>query len=314
MTRSDNSKSLQELILLVQTEKKRFGGFQNKEQMSLHKDNAKRLFQKYYSLVYPGSLYPAGFNVQIEDAAYPDNKPMIQASLQVGDLQLKRVVQGYQLHRCTKKFIKDLQESMMIYFVQHNLEAIERTIGLLEENQAKLKQAKDLKVYHDKLAQGYQDYTTFSVQTIFNGVDLYIDKVPSSWPSVVSLDTEGYDADLIQVATNETTVYFYRNKELIQEMLNDKSIKKIVFAGGSEKYHFPEIQNVYDLQNKTRLPLVSLEDTIKEVFGYRLVKDKSLHSRESWSTNPLSKEQTEYAAADALWIYRIYCLYKNQFN
>ncbi len=69
---------------------------------------------------------------------------MIQATLRVGYLELKRVVPGYRLSKCTSEFIKDtlrgrpygryvlrtsrsdqgdLQEAMASYFVRHHLQA-----------------------------------------------------------------------------------------------------------------------------------------------------------------------------------------------
>ena len=57
---------------------------------------------------------------------------MIQATIRVGYLELKRVVLGYRLQKCSPEFIKDLQEAMATYFVRHHLQAIQDFIDTQE--------------------------------------------------------------------------------------------------------------------------------------------------------------------------------------
>ena len=91
---------------------------------NLTKDEALDLFRKYYSLV--------DYNVQLQDSASSRGKPMIQATIRVGYLELKRVVLGYRLQKCSPEFIKDLQEAMATYFVRHHLQAIQDFIETQE--------------------------------------------------------------------------------------------------------------------------------------------------------------------------------------
>ena len=96
---------------------------------NLSKDEALSLFRKYYSLVHPHDECPGcpnilvDYNVKLQDSASSRGKPMIQATLRVGYLELKRVILGYRLSKCTPEFIRDLQEAMASYFVRHHLQA-----------------------------------------------------------------------------------------------------------------------------------------------------------------------------------------------
>ena len=106
---------------------------------NLSKDEALDLFRKYYSLVHPHDECPGcpnilvDYNVKLQDSASSRGKPMIQATLRVGYLELKRVVLGYRLSKCTPEFIKDLQEAMASYFVYYHLQAIQEFIDSHEQ-------------------------------------------------------------------------------------------------------------------------------------------------------------------------------------
>ncbi len=117
---------------------------------NLSKDEALDLFRTYYSLVHPEELCAytqlcqrhecpgcpnilVDYNVKLQDSASSRGKPMIQATLRVGYLELKRVVPGYRLSKCTPEFIKDLQEAMASYFVYYHLQAIQEFIDSHEQ-------------------------------------------------------------------------------------------------------------------------------------------------------------------------------------
>ena len=105
---------------------------------NLTKDEALDLFRKYYSLVHPEDECPGcpnilvDYNVQLQDSASSRGKPMIQAMIRVGYLELKRVVLGYRLQKCSPEFIKDLQEAMATYFVRHHHQTIQDFIDTQE--------------------------------------------------------------------------------------------------------------------------------------------------------------------------------------
>ena len=106
---------------------------------NLSKDEALSLFRKYYSLVHPDDECPGcpdilvDYNVKLQDSASSRGKPMIQATLRVGYLELKRVILGYRLSKCTPEFIRDLQEAMASYFVYYHLQAIQEFIDSHEQ-------------------------------------------------------------------------------------------------------------------------------------------------------------------------------------
>ncbi len=106
---------------------------------NLSKEEELDLFRKYYNLVHPQDECPGcpnvlvDYNVKLQDSMSSRGKPMIQATLRVGYLELKRVVLGYRLSKCTPQFIKDLQEAMASYFVRHHHQAIQEFIESLEQ-------------------------------------------------------------------------------------------------------------------------------------------------------------------------------------
>ena len=103
--------------------------------MSVTKEHAINLFQPYYHLINPENSYPIDYNVQLQDSLSPRGKPMIQATLRLGYLELKRVVINYHLKDCTKQYIKELQEAMMIFFVLHNFQAIQEFIDIHQKKE-----------------------------------------------------------------------------------------------------------------------------------------------------------------------------------
>jgi hypothetical protein len=90
---------------------------------NLSKDEALDLFRMYYNLVHPEELCAytqlcqrhecpgcpnilVDYNVKLQDSISSRGKPMIQATLRVGYLELKRVVPGYRLSKCPRNLSK----------------------------------------------------------------------------------------------------------------------------------------------------------------------------------------------------------------
>ena len=158
-----------------------------------------------------------------------------------------------------------------------------------------------------KSTDGSQEYTEASRQHVLHGANIHFNDTSffEKKHIMVALDTEGQrPPTIVQLCADEKHVYIFefdKHAEPIREMLGDRSVKKIVCDLRAEESQLGPITNVADIQDSRRLSLVN---TVAELFGVRMYKDKRVHFR-GWRM-PLSDDQIDYAAADALWTYLCY--------
>jgi len=162
-----------------------------------------------------------------------------------------------------------------------------------------------MKQYEQLLSQGYSDYIEYSRKSVLPDVQVYFNVIPKNVPSVVAFDTEGTFANkkgcaLAQLATDDKTVYLFTDFSLLTPILENPSIKKLVFASSAETEVFPKIQNVTDLQTNNE----SFTSLLEKVFGILTIKNKMIHSK-GW-VSPFSQDQLDYAAADVIWTMHLY--------
>ena len=162
-----------------------------------------------------------------------------------------------------------------------------------------------MKQYEQLLSQGYSDYIEYSRKSVLQDVQVYFNVVPKNVPSVVAFDTEGTFANkkgcsLAQLAVDTKTVYLFTDFSLLMPVLEDPSIKKLVFASSAETNVFPTIQNVTDLQSNNE----SFTSLLEKVFEVLTIKNKMIHSK-GWIA-PFSQDQLDYAVADVIWTMHLY--------
>ena len=162
-----------------------------------------------------------------------------------------------------------------------------------------------MKQYEQLLSQGYSDYIEYSRKSVLPDVQVYFNVIPKNVPSVVAFDTEGTFANkkgcaLAQLATDDKTVYLFTDFSILTPILEDPSIKKLVFASTAETEVFPKIQNVTDLQTNNE----SFTSLLEKVFGVLTIKNKMIHSK-GW-ISPFSQDQLDYAVADVIWTIHLY--------
>lgn len=127
---------------------------------------------------------------------------------------------------------------------------------------------------------------------------------------LIAFDSEGNKpVSLAQICVDLNNVYLFdlpKYSEKIIEILINPNIKKIICDVYAEQRVFNIfIKNVYDIQVNDRKSLVTC---IHEVFDIKLKKPKSVHIT-GWKT-PLSNKHIDYAAADVLWMYKLYKIYE----
>ena len=147
------------------------------------------------------------------------------------------------------------------------------------------------------------DYLKYSRATVLQGCRIHIND-PSFFNmdmKVVSFDSEGRPLRLAQLCCSMTDVYMfdlplYYNQ--VRRVLTNPRIKKIVCDRKSEEVSFGiEIHNYIDVQDgQDRKSLAKL---IEAHTGVAVKKNRVIHMN-GWKSN-LTKDQIDYAAADALW-------------
>jgi hypothetical protein len=162
-----------------------------------------------------------------------------------------------------------------------------------------------MKQYEQLLSQGYSDYIEYSRKSVLPDVQVYFNVIPKNVPSVVAFDTEGTFSNkkgcsLAQLAVDTKTVYLFTDFSLLMPVLEDPSIKKLVFASSAETEVFPTIQNVTDLQSNNE----SFTSLLEKVFGVLTIKNKMIHSK-GWIV-PFTQDQLDYAVADVIWTMHLY--------
>jgi hypothetical protein len=127
---------------------------------------------------------------------------------------------------------------------------------------------------------------------------------------LIAFDSEGNKpVSLAQICVDLNNVYLFdlpQYYEKIKDILINPNIKKIICDVYAEQRVFNIfIKNVYDIQGNDRKSLVTC---IHEVFDIKLKKTKSVHIT-GWKP-PLSQKHIDYAAADVLWMYKLYKIYE----
>jgi hypothetical protein len=127
---------------------------------------------------------------------------------------------------------------------------------------------------------------------------------------LIAFDSEGNKpVSLAQICVDMNNVYLFdlpQYFEKIKDILINPNIKKIICDVYAEQRVFNIfIKNAYDIQGNDRKSLVTC---IHEVFDIKLKKPKSVHIT-GWKT-PLSQKHIDYAAADVLWMYKLYKIYE----
>lgn len=165
-----------------------------------------------------------------------------------------------------------------------------------------------------KPAPNLQNYLDTSRKVVMVGATIHYNntEIFKTKPDVVAFDSEGQNPPtIVQLCACPTDVYileYDKHSEMIKELLVDSSVKKIVCDLKAETMQLGHICNAVDIQGHDKKSLVKI---INEFFGIPMYKDKKIHYS-GWKL-PLSKNQIEYAAADALWTYLCYnFLSKNQ--
>jgi ribonuclease D len=122
---------------------------------------------------------------------------------------------------------------------------------------------------------------------------------------VIAFDTEGQKPPTIaQLCADPKHVYIFeldKHMEAVKKLLADGSVKKIVCDLAAEQAQMGLIANAFDLQDSKKKSLVTI---IHEKFGISMYKNKRIHFK-GWNL-PLSDDQIDYAAADAIWTYLCY--------
>lgn len=154
---------------------------------------------------------------------------------------------------------------------------------------------------------GAQEYIEASRNSVLCGANIHINDTRffEKRLGVIALDTEGQDPPtIVQLCADERHVYIFdfdKHVEPLRELLGDPSVRKVVCDLRAEESQLGPIANAADIQDSRRLSLVK---TVGEMFGVHMYKDKRIHFR-GWRA-PLSDDQIDYAAADALWTYLCY--------
>ena len=151
------------------------------------------------------------------------------------------------------------------------------------------------------------DYLQYSRDTVLQDVTVHVNlpEFFSMYHTMLSFDSEGGKPPcLAQFCSDPTTVYLFYLPQFMKEVcdiLQDSNIAKIVCDKSAEEKSFGvSICNYVDIQGGNRKSLVTC---IKEKFDVELKKDKRLHMN-GWH-QPFTKNQIDYAVADAIWTYKI---------
>ena len=147
------------------------------------------------------------------------------------------------------------------------------------------------------------DYLQYSQDGILTKTKIHINNTEffNQNHTLLSLDTEGTNPPcLVQLCEEQTNVYLFYLPQFINEIkniLNDPNVTKIVCDIKAEEKNFNQnITNYIDIQGTKRKSLVNC---IKERFNVELKKDARIHFK-GWK-QPFTKDQIDYAAADAIW-------------
>lgn len=142
------------------------------------------------------------------------------------------------------------------------------------------------------------DYLKYSRQTILQNATIHLNEIPNIKPTKIAFDSEGVPPTLIQICFDPNNVYLFTDLAYPKSLLYDPTVQKIICDLSAEQRQFGPIPNAIDIQGPDRKSLVTC---VNEFAKVHLQKDKRVHIR-GWR-HPFTKDQIEYAAADALWIW-----------
>jgi hypothetical protein len=148
------------------------------------------------------------------------------------------------------------------------------------------------------------DYVEYSRQTVLKNCNIHFNNTAffKMNHDVVSFDSEGRPLRLAQFCCNMTDVYLFdlpKYYDDVVQILTDPHIKKIVCDLRSEESSLGiVIQNYIDIQGTNQRSLTSLIEVVDQV---QLKKNRMIHVI-GWN-HTLTKNQVDYAAADALWTF-----------
>lgn len=158
-----------------------------------------------------------------------------------------------------------------------------------------------------KATASAKDYINESRNTVIAGANIHINdtKIFEKKLDIVAFDTEGqYPPTTAQLCSDPKHVYIFdlsKHMDQVKGVLADRSVKKIVCDINAEQAQVGPICNYYDIQEGQKKSLVKI---IEDTFGLCMYKNKRIHF-DGWRF-PLSDDQIDYAAADALWTYLCY--------
>lgn len=142
------------------------------------------------------------------------------------------------------------------------------------------------------------DYLEYSRTTVLKNANIHINKIPETKPTKIAFDSEGIPPMLIQICFDEKNVYLYTDLTYPCTLLYDPTVEKLICDVQAEQRQFGPIPNATDIQGPEKKSLVK---HVNEYENVHLQKDKRVHIR-GWHY-PFTKDQIDYAAADALWIW-----------
>lgn len=153
------------------------------------------------------------------------------------------------------------------------------------------------------------DYIEYSRQTVLQNIRIHWNDESffenDHIYDIVSFDSEGRPLRLVQFCCNMTDVYLFelpRYQAEVIRLMENNHIKKIVCDIRSEESSLGiTIHNYVDIQPDSKKSLTSL---IEDITHVKLKKNKTMHII-GWNGR-LTKNQIDYAAADALWTYKCY--------
>ena len=158
-----------------------------------------------------------------------------------------------------------------------------------------------------KVSPGALEYIGASRNSVLAGANIHMNDTRffEKKLDIIAFDTEGQKPPTIaQLCADPKHVYIFeldKHMEAVKKLLADGSVKKIVCDLAAEQAQMGPISNAFDLQDSKKKSLVTI---INEKFGISMYKNKRIHFR-GWSL-PLSDDQIDYAAADAIWTYLCY--------